>query len=57
MIIANFIISLISCLILLLILVGAYLTSKKGANNNAISQRAQSQKAFNQFATKKNKRR
>lgn len=57
MLIANFIISLITCLILVLILIAAYLTSKKGANKNVISKRAQSEKTFNQFATKKNPRR
>ena len=57
MLIANFIISLITCLILVLILIAAYLTSKKGANQNVSNKRAQSEKTFNQFATKKNKRR
>ena len=57
MLIANFIINLITCLILVLILIAAYLTRKKGANQNVISKRAQSEKTFNQFATKKNKRR
>ena len=56
MLIANFIISLLSCLILILILVSAYLTGKKGVNN-AFNKRAQSQKAFTEFATKTNKRR
>lgn len=56
MLIANFIISLLSCLILILILVSAYLTGKKGANN-AFNKRAQSQKAFTKLATKKNQRR
>ena len=56
MLIANFIISLITCLILVLILIAAYLTSKKGVNKNVINKRAQSEKTFNQFTTKKNKR-